>query len=51
MVGDLMELEIVKQLCDVPQAGSDSMSSSSSFSSPCEQKFVSSTTRTFLLQQ
>jgi hypothetical protein len=39
MVGDLMELEIVKQLCDVPQAGSDSMSSSSSFSSPCEQKF------------
>jgi len=51
MVGDLMELEIVKQLCDVPQAGSDSMSSSSSFSSPCEQKFVSSTTSTFLLQQ
>jgi hypothetical protein len=43
MVGDLMELEIVKQLCDVPQAGSDSMSSSF-FSSPCEQKFVSSTT-------
>ncbi len=43
MVGDLMEMEIVKQLCDAPQAGSDSMSSSS-FSSPCEQKFVSSTT-------
>jgi hypothetical protein len=43
MVGDLMELEIVKQLCHAPQAGSDSMSSSS-FSSPCEQKFVSSTT-------
>ncbi len=42
VVGDSMELEIVKQLCDAPQAGSDSMSSS--FSSPCEQKFVSSTT-------
>jgi hypothetical protein len=33
MVEDFMELEIVKQLCDAPQAGSDSMSSFS-FSSP-----------------